>query len=126
MSDFDEAYERTVARVLSEHLERGVPDGTDLWPAIQKRLAEREGAVEQPREHRWFDWLLGVASPQDQTDTTGRRSTRRAYRYAQLAAGLVGLLLLAAITTLVISRLAARPLKPSISNVTAPATPRPG
>ena len=28
MSDFDEAYERSVAKVLSEHLERGVPDGT--------------------------------------------------------------------------------------------------
>ena len=55
MSEFDEAYERTVAKVLSEHLERGVPEDTDLWPAVQKRLAEREGPVEQPREHRWFD-----------------------------------------------------------------------
>ncbi|HEY3363495.1 MAG TPA: hypothetical protein VGK74_00310 [Symbiobacteriaceae bacterium] len=37
--------DETVARVLKHHIEQGVPDDVDLWPAIQRRLAERQAAA---------------------------------------------------------------------------------
>ena len=100
--------ERSIRKLLSDHVEQGIPDDVDLWHAVQRRLAEREGAAEQPSQARWFDWLLGAPVPHEGA-TAGTKTPRRAYRYAQLAAGIVGLLLVAGLTTLVISRLAARP-----------------
>ncbi|MFL5733436.1 MAG: hypothetical protein ACJ78Q_09550 [Chloroflexia bacterium] len=100
--------EQSVKRLLREHVERGVPDDADVWQAVKQRLAEREDVVEQPRERHWFDWLLGTSSAPAGEETAVRKSRRKVYAYAQLAVGLVGLLLLAVVTTVTISGLAGR------------------
>src|SRR5436190_11503851 len=106
MSTYDKAQEKAISRVLSEHVEQGVPDDADVWSLVEKRLAEREAAQEPLRERRWYDWVIGVGPLQVQADAGSSR--RGVFRYVNLAAGVVGLVLLAVLTTVVISRLSHR------------------
>src|SRR5436190_3220852 len=106
MSTYDKAQEKAISRVLSEHVEQGVPDDADVWSLVEKRLAEREAAQEPLRERRWYDWVIGVGPLQPQAEAGSSR--RGVFRYVSLAAGLVGLVLLAVLSTVVISRLSHR------------------
>lgn len=48
--------ERKMVSLLTQHLEKAVPEGVDLWPAISTRLAERNSTTEPPRL-RVFGWV---------------------------------------------------------------------
>lgn len=45
----DNHTEQTMAGLLTYHLEKTIPEGADLWPAIRKRLAERSSAAQLQR-----------------------------------------------------------------------------
>jgi len=51
----DNHIERTMASFLTHYLEKAVPEGADLWPAIRTRLAERKFTSERQRR-RDFGW----------------------------------------------------------------------
>src|SRR5688572_5946548 len=105
MSNNNKRYEQAISRVLSEHVEQQVPDSTDLWPLIERRLSgradEREGAVE--------DLLLPPVSRLPMR--TGAAKTQTGppvFRSGRLITGLAAILLLAALSTLAFSLLAKR------------------
>ena len=100
MSNYNKFSERTIARLLSQYVDRGVPDSTDLWPTLTRRLQERE------RNSKDF-----INSGSDGVALTHSRPAASRQRpkmatFLRLAAGLLGVLLLAGVTTLSISRLA--------------------
>lgn len=52
----DNNIERTMARIVTHHLEKVVPEGADLWPTIHARLAERKltSGLKRRRGLCWF------------------------------------------------------------------------
>jgi len=50
----DNNIERTMTSLLTQHLEKAVPEGADLWPGIRARLAERNFATELQRRRGFY------------------------------------------------------------------------
>src|SRR6476661_612383 len=109
MSNENDLYDRTVRKLLADQVERGVPDSTNLWPEIERRLALRVEPAQQPTTRRPFEWLLGAAT-WARPDTT-HASEGSTSRYAPAFAGAVGLIALALLVTVAVSGLAQHPAK---------------
>src|SRR4051812_20039469 len=109
MSSENDLYDRTVRELLTDHVERGVPESTNLWPGIERRLALREEPAEQHAARRPFEWLLGAAVWA--RPDARRAGEGRARGYAPALAGAVGLIVLALVATLAIAGLAQHPAK---------------
>jgi hypothetical protein len=110
MAKYDEEYEQAIAKLLTEHLERGVPDDADVWAAVNKRVAQRETVSKGARERESRPWwrnvtevILGSGAPKVESRPSERRRPLLAFSF-----GIVGLALLTLITVISIGRLAER------------------
>src|SRR6476646_2783538 len=105
MSTYKKVYQRTIARLLSHHVEQGIPADTDLWPTIQERLAQRSVMEEPPTR------AMRATRPRFESRRTPQQRqapSRKAGRWLQPSIGtfsILGLLLLAAVGWVAISGL---------------------
>lgn len=117
MNNNDKRYEQAISKVLSEHVEQQVPENTDLWPLIERRLAmaSSESDVNQPMS------FLPV-----RPSTSDVQGKQRVFRPNRLRTGLVAFLVIAVVSVLAFSLLATREeqvISPDVPTPTAVETP---
>jgi hypothetical protein len=110
MAKHDEAYERAIAKLLTDSLEQNIPADTDVWAAVKQKLSQHNTtaavsaeAHDGPVRDRSGNPLAGAS-----TSTTPRRWATLGRSYLRTAAGWVAFALLALLTVTVISRFAQR------------------
>jgi hypothetical protein len=111
MSTFNKLYERTIARLLSDHTAKAIPPDTDLWPSIQERLTAQENAVERASESEQAGIRVRTPLPPMRPQISTGGTAIRLWRSAGALAGFATFALFALITTLTISGLANRTAK---------------
>ncbi|MEO8285397.1 MAG: hypothetical protein ABI670_03055 [Chloroflexota bacterium] len=116
MANYDETYERTVAKLLTENLEQGIPDDADVWSRIEHRLAQRESAapIIPAGARGWWQRITPLLATTGAAVSSGNRRIMKARPYITFATGVVGFALLALITTITISRFARQVAAPPI------------
>ncbi len=130
MKHYDKIHERTVAKVLVEHVEQGVPENIDVWPLIERRLATGqqvagESIGERDDQRQDFLTTRGTLTGMDK-----RKPLPRTYTMVRSLSALMGLIIVAGLAVISFTGLSnlqqREPAVPVPTSVTATSPLEPG